>query len=176
MSTDREPAWSPDGSTIAFTRDGALALISPEGAGLRGLATPASMVEEPAWAPDGTELAFTCVVEPDNYDICRIRLDGSGFTRLTSDSARDRTPAWSPDGTRIAFTTTRFGPFESVAHMATDGTDLIGITDGRSPSWSPDGEQLVYERPGRGLSTIRRDGTGRFTVSGGAETAPAWRP
>jgi Tol biopolymer transport system component len=45
-----EPAWSPDGQTIAFTRDGAIELINPDG-GVTRLTDPEDNDSSPAWNP-----------------------------------------------------------------------------------------------------------------------------
>jgi hypothetical protein len=52
------PAWSPDGSTIAFARSGGptsqLVLVGPDGTNERTIASGTS----PSWAPDGSWIAF----------------------------------------------------------------------------------------------------------------------
>jgi Tol biopolymer transport system component len=175
-STDSDPAWSPDGSTIAFVRGGKLLFVTPEGTEVRFWDLLLTPVADPAWSPDGAWLAYTCVIETGNSDICIINRDGLQQRRLTSEAGADSDPSWSPDGTRIAFTTFRYGP-ESIAHMASmDGTDVIRLEEGRSPSWSRDGQRLVYEKLNHGLAIIGRDGTGRITLSGTRGGQPAWRP
>ncbi len=91
-----QPAWSPDGSRIAFNlAQGDLYLINPDGTGLSQLVPNG---RHPAWSPDGTRIAYT-----SGSEIYLVNSDGSGLTNLTDDPAGDFLSTWSPDGTRIAF-------------------------------------------------------------------------
>lgn len=48
------PAWSPDGSRLAYVDHGVVSLARPDGSGVRRLARGGP----PAWSPDGTRVAF----------------------------------------------------------------------------------------------------------------------
>lgn len=58
----RQPAWSPDGKSIAFQgfRDGGYDIwaVAPDGTGQRQLTWGPYDDREPAWSHDGTKLAF----------------------------------------------------------------------------------------------------------------------
>src|SRR5215470_13980464 len=59
----RQPAWSPDGRTIAFFgyRDGGYDLwaVAPNGSGQHKLTWGTFDDREPAWSHDGTRIAFS---------------------------------------------------------------------------------------------------------------------
>jgi hypothetical protein len=80
---DRYPAWSPDGATIAFSRDtnGAFEIfvMDADGANLRQLTTDNARFEEsPAWSPDGRRIAYTSTAG-QNGDLKLMNADGSGI-------------------------------------------------------------------------------------------------
>lgn len=69
QNSDRQPAWSPDGSRIAFisTRDGApaqLYIIASDGGEALQLTDLPVAVSDPKWFPDGRHIAFIASVIP----------------------------------------------------------------------------------------------------------------
>jgi Tol biopolymer transport system component/polyisoprenoid-binding protein YceI len=150
------PAWSPDGSKLAFTRSegdsSAIWVMNANGRNPRAL-TEDDLVEQetftpdefPAWSPDGGRIAYTSFLPDGNDDIFVMNADGSGQTRLTSGPEYDSDPAWSPDGERIAFS--RDG---DIYTMGPDGSGLRRLTRGSArdgaPAWSRDGRWLAFAR------------------------------
>ncbi len=66
---DRNPRWSPDGSSVAFvsTRGGSSQIwIAPAGGGEpRQLTTISTGADQPVWSPDGKTIAFVSAVYPE---------------------------------------------------------------------------------------------------------------
>jgi Tol biopolymer transport system component len=94
-----EPAWSPDGSQIAFVRLGDIWLMNADGSGGRSLtSTPGSVFEtNPAWSPDGSALAFARADGyGSQYDLYLVNRDGTGLRRLTSTAESESNPSWRP--------------------------------------------------------------------------------
>ncbi len=93
---DLFPAWSPDGSRIAFASDRddeiAMYVMNADGSHLTWVARDAVL---PTWSPDGSSIAFMSDRD-DNLEIYVVGADGSGLNRLTDDAATDALPAWSP--------------------------------------------------------------------------------
>jgi Tol biopolymer transport system component len=94
-------AWSPDGSSIAYSNGSGINLVRPDGSGRRPLGVPG---ECSVWSPDGSELMFCSNginrgEGVDNWDVFVMDADGSHVRRLTSNLAQDYPGAWSPDGT-----------------------------------------------------------------------------
>jgi Tol biopolymer transport system component len=114
-ASDGDPAWSPDGKTIVFTRirdvsgnsSAQLWLVAPGGADPRQI-TAQNNTEDtsPAWSPDGGRIVFSRQpVRPVGVPVLvTIRADGTGVAALRSDGAPRWDPVWSPDGSLIAFT------------------------------------------------------------------------
>lgn len=76
------PAWSPDGSRLAYRGGGGLAVANRDGSGERLLARNIAYYEPPAWSPDGDWIAFVQIQK--NYDdrVVVLHPDGSGLIRL----------------------------------------------------------------------------------------------
>jgi Tol biopolymer transport system component len=151
MLADWYPAWSPDGSNIAFASLRAFSWVHAPGAnddiylmsgdGTRVTRLTDSPVEEtwPAWSPDGRRLAFERKFI-GGTDIYMMNADGSGIVQLTHGPAHNFHPSWSPDGTRIAFASNRDGNWE-IYVIDADGSGLTRLTndprDDLTPAWSP---------------------------------------
>jgi Tol biopolymer transport system component len=126
---DGNPAWSPDGTEIAFDSnrgtsgvlDHDLFVVRPDASGMRRLTSGSAIDLDPTWSPDGSKIAFTSD-RAGNDDIWVMNASGGGLTRLTSDPRRDWDPAWSPDGSRMAFGSFRSGN-EEIWVMDADGSN-----------------------------------------------------
>ena len=149
---DRGPAWSPDGTKIAFhsDRDGSppqLWVMEADGSNpVRLTDDPLRGDAFPSWSPDGTRLVFHALRE-SKWEIWAIDADGNNPVQLTDNLATDWRPVWSPDGTKIAFESDRSGNSE-IWVMRTDGSNPVQLTDNPAmdwtPSWSPDGTKIAF--------------------------------
>jgi Tol biopolymer transport system component len=148
---DTDPAWSPDGTRIAFmsTRernDPEIYVMDADGSDVKRLTEEGGTDRQPAWSPDGDQIAFMST-RHGNAEIYVMNTEGGDPDRLTTHPARDTQPVWSPDGERIAFTTTRGGN-PDVYVMDADGENARPVASHGSrdaePSWGADGAHLVF--------------------------------
>ncbi|HMJ72982.1 MAG TPA: hypothetical protein VK471_06425 [Solirubrobacterales bacterium] len=102
--SDTEPAFSPDGRTIAFVRAGDIYSVRPDGSGQRQLTSGASLDSAPIVSPDGKRVVFERrASEGAPADFFSVRGLGGGLHALTSGSADDHQADFSPDGRAIVF-------------------------------------------------------------------------
>ena len=141
---DQNPAWSPDGSKIAFQSDRygsgyRIYVMNADGTAQTRL-TGVGYDENPAWSPDGSKIAFH-TRGGGSAEIHVMNADGTGQTRLTNNwPIQDFAPSWSPGGSKIAFVSDRDGDDE-IYVMNADGTGQTNLTNDpaidHSPAWSP---------------------------------------
>lgn len=191
---DGMPAWSADGTKIAFIsgRNGQLELftMNSDGSEQKRLttnvvtSTSAANDWDPTWSPDRSRVAF---VHQDGYEfeghdqIHVINADGSARKNVTNTaSGVFRDPAWSPDGSKIAFTSAM--GTQGIGVMDPDGSNRRVLNPGTAsaePSWSPDGKKIAFsgfDVEGTRIWTMDADGSNQKRITDEPGEAPAWSP
>ncbi len=146
---DSEPAWSPDGNTIAYVgADSAgelgIYLINPDGTDK--YLFHSGNVGFPSWSPDNNWLVFH-----ENAQIYKKHLVTDSLVQLTFEG-RNFFPAWSPDGKWIAYDSNNDSPNGQsfICKMKNDGSQKLRIVftpeqgEARMPSWSLDSKKIVH--------------------------------
>ena len=191
-SHDFFPAWSPDGSKIAYASDRdrsdlldrnreVYVLDLESGETVRMTDHPGDDWW-PAWSPDGSQIAFTSIRDAGQAEVYVINADGTDLRNLTNNPAGDFRPVWSYDGEKIAFYSVRDGNRE-VYVMDADGSGQANLTNNPAddwyPTWSPNGAHIAFVSFRDGNEevymmytdgTIQRNLTNHPAVDG----APVW--
>ncbi len=154
IGSGKFPAWSRDGSKIAFTSyftrgDGEINIMNPDGSNPRALTTPA-FGSDPAWSPDGTKLVF--IGGTNNRDIIVMNADGSGQTQLTTISLSEvnESPSWGANDKIVygCFNSSSSTPRNICVINSTGGGQAKLTTSGSAsyPAWSRDGTRIVFSQ------------------------------
>jgi Tol biopolymer transport system component len=164
LVTGLQPAWSPDGTRIAYVAStggiSQIFVMNADGSGQTQVThetTTTTAASWPAWSPDGKRIAFTRDAPNNKSQLAVIDADGSAEAALTPVPAallgHDESPAWSPDGTKIAFDRWAAQTQTDVWVMNADGSGATQLThtpdpdDGgfsSVPRWSPDGTRIAF--------------------------------
>jgi Tol biopolymer transport system component len=168
-SDDSEPALSPDGGKIAFTRHAGghafyIYIVDADRTHLTQLTdgTLGDTDRFPSFSPDGQRIVFV-----RDGEITTMNVNGTNQTQLTTGMPAKAVPSFSPDGAKIIFSSSN-GPLSGIDVMNADGTGETlllssggGVTYG-SPVFSPDGSTIAYVRtaPYPSLYLMNSDGTG----------------
>lgn len=178
------PAWSPDGSRLAFTQgqpDGTwqISTMAPDGSDVRVL-TSGRGGDGASWSPDGKWIAYNSAAtefdDPNFHTtLWRMDADGTNPVQLGDPDAFDVEPRISPDGTEVLFERLSFPNDQQrqdlVVRNIETGDERVIEAAGQSvehANWSPDRHWIIYDvsprlggtPPADQVEIIAADGSG----------------
>ncbi|HEV2669915.1 MAG TPA: Ig-like domain-containing protein [Gemmatimonadales bacterium] len=139
-ATANDPAFSPDGSRIAFVsqRDGnpEIYVMNADGSGVTRVTNDPQADGRPVFSADGQSLVFHSSRTGGKQQIWSVNIDGTGLTQLTKDSV-NFSPALSPDGQTIAYVSLRDKNYD-IWLMGRDGSNQRRFTvTPQQREWDP---------------------------------------
>jgi Tol biopolymer transport system component/imidazolonepropionase-like amidohydrolase len=158
-AVETEPAWSLDGTSLAYSSDRGgsmnIWIRDLQSGADRQLTRGTAAAMTPAWSPDGSRIAY---VDPQGQ--LQIVDAKSGAVKQVHAALNEPgRPSWSPDGTAIVVSalkvySTRFREgTNQVLRISLDGqpdrwfepspNKSIGMREDFGPVWSPDGTQMA---------------------------------
>jgi dipeptidyl aminopeptidase/acylaminoacyl peptidase len=203
LASGLDPAWSPDGKRIAFTRwsePQGICVMNADGSDLR-MVYQINGAKNPVWSPDGTKIAFNAVYKQekrqprwppgapatvtDYWRVSVIDLTSGNKTDVMLDGDQQAfSPSWGPDG-RFVYKGVR-GLF-----VTTETGWPSALTDNplqASPVWSPDGKKVAFmvdRHDHWDIAVVNNDGGGPIYLTSTpfvmfakpvSNAAPAWSP
>jgi TolB protein len=185
-SSIMSPAWSPDGSHLAyvtFEQDHAVVYVQSLLTNQRiVVASFRGSNSAPAWSPDGRQLAVVLTRDGEAH-IYLVRPDGTDLHQVTFDGVIDTEPNFSPDGQSLIFASDRGGSVQ-IYRMPVDGGAAERLTfeggNNFSPRYSQDGKSFVFSTWNNGRFYIATEDfqTKQMQVltDGGWEKKPSFAP
>jgi tricorn protease len=154
-AAERDPAWSPDGQSIAYFSDesGEYALVIRSQTGLGAprvinLGNPPSFFYTPVWSPDSKRIAFS----DKRLNLWMADLRTGKITLVDTDRfdspVREFDPAWSPDSRWIAYTKLLPSQLHAAYVYDVNTAKATQVTDGMSdalyPKFDAGGKYLYF--------------------------------
>jgi TolB protein len=182
------PAFSPDGTQIAFAGGPGIVVTDRNGRHRRVVVRSRAELDDPQFSPDGKRLAFVRAGRKACCAIFIVNVDGTHMRRVTPWSlAAGDNPDWSPDGKWILFRSDVPRVKQSQIYVIhPNGSGLTRLTLFKrgtvvtSSSFSPDGRWIVFGATGVGgqpdVYVMHADGTGMRPVTRTKlwDSAPDW--
>jgi tricorn protease len=152
---ERDPAWSPDGKSIAFFSDeaGEYALHIADQSGFGNvkkisLGNPPSYFYGPTWSPDSKKIAYT----DKRMNFWYVDVETGAPVRVDADRFEDPsvtlTVNWSPDSKWLTYSKFQENHLRAIFVYSLESGKVSQITDGlgdaRDPVFDKGGKELIF--------------------------------
>lgn len=190
----KDPVWSPDGTQVAYEKEGRLYIMNADGGDSKEIAHQRGYDEmSPVWSNDGSKLAFVREKSNRHGDrkncrdefsaIFSVRADGQNVTNVSgwSKERAYTSPSWSPNGERIVYVSYSEKEAKLLTKEVAVNGSVLAIAKLSDPidaivAWSPSSEKILFQDSNNEIYTIWSDGSHRSVISDGDSYDASWSP
>jgi Tol biopolymer transport system component len=141
----KNPAWSPDGTTVCYETRSGLRVISLDGSPSIPLTSDKQLDFDPVWSSDGRHIYFSSYRDGTTPAIWRIKSSGGRAQPVTWGAGVASHPTLSQDRTRLAYTTEDLHHILVFLDLETgEKHELPNVRDDWMPTLSPDRSAVVF--------------------------------
>jgi Tol biopolymer transport system component len=158
---DLQPAWSPDGSQIAWRRDWRIWVMNEYGDSKTPITPTDLTARDPVWSPDGQWISFVAW-DGDHEDVFIIQATGGTPINVTNHPEVDLGQSWSADSQKMVFESFRDNNWEIYSADISDpqNIQLTRLTNNPSNDHAP-----VYSNNGQRIAFLSDRNSGEFDFS-----------
>lgn len=148
--SDCGPAWSSDGTQIAYGKDGSLHIVKRDGTQDKAVAKLEGKLQGIAWSPGNNKIAVSVKGSNNQNSLWIGHPSGNNWEKV-AEVGGGRILTWSPDGSKIAFTDAQGGAYLMTFTAQGSKGELYPITPdqgnggAKAISWTGDAKELVVE-------------------------------
>ena len=180
-----DPAWSPDGTHLAFVNREhgywvhVMASDGTSDTELNGPGLDFAAIGYPTWSPDGRRLMFEANRQFARRVLVISGVNGSGLTQVLNGDQAGGFHSWSPDGTQVLYT--RDDQIWLANVTGAVPRSILTQAGIQEAAWSPDAQQLAFDagnNTDRGLYVMNTDGSNlrRITSKAIHPALTGWSP
>jgi Tol biopolymer transport system component len=177
LTRDSTTAWSPDGRSMAVSKDGGISVVDVTSGRLRPVLAAGQYTADPTWTPSGRDVTLSAPINDlGNYVLQRVaaRLGSTPFPIVANGQSLFQ-PRYSPNGRELAFWALDNRHLYVSSPTGSDTHVVVNRPVSDWYSWDPDGSAFLVSMPGAGLVRYPLKGSPSKPLSDPGDQQPDWR-
>ena len=177
LTSDSTMAWSPNGRSMAVSKDGGISVVDVTSGRLRPVLAAGQYTADPTWTPSGREITFSAPIDDlGNYVLQRVAARfGSAPIPIVTNGQSLFQPRYSPNGRELAFWSLDNHHVYVSSPTGSDTHVVVNRPVSDWYSWDPDGSAFLVSMAGAGLVRYPVKGSPSQPLSDPGDQQPDWR-